>query len=285
MRVLGVRRTAALLVLALGLAACNAADEGTRAPAPADADGGDGGVVSDGGVNPGGAESPPGVPSPPDTGQPGPNDLGPLGAMCRPMLRAKSLTVEIDWQAGAKPEASAVDHLVSVLRSVVAGDVTLAGGTEIPGQGDTWTTAALQGLAAAHRSQYSHDDAAALYVLSVRGNFHEEAALGVAHRASEVALFPDRMGGLTALLGGRAALERAVLVHEAGHLLCLVNIGFSSAHDREDAEHPHHSSDRSSVMHWAIDTSAVSTLFNGPPPADFTAQDRDDLARLRTGQA
>lgn len=212
------------------------------------------------------------------------DDLGGLGSLCRDYLRASRLVVEIDWQRGAEPSAAARDHLLATLRQVTGGDVSLADGTEIPGEREVWTSQDLRATAAAHRTRYSRQGDLALYVLSVNGRYEDEGALGVAHRASEFAMFPGQIGRLSGLLGGRAAMERAVMVHEAGHLLCLVNIGYTSAFDREDAEHPKHSSDRGSVMHWAIDTSAVGQLFNGPPPDSFSDQDLADLEGLRSGR-
>lgn len=212
------------------------------------------------------------------------DDLGGLGALCRDYLRARRLVVEIDWEAGAEPAASARAHLIAALRQVTGAQVTLAGGQEVAGSREVWSAQDLRATAAAHRSHYSTAEQPALYVLSVGGRFEDEGALGVAHRASELAMFPRRIGRLSRLLGGDEAVQRAVLVHEAGHLLCLVNIGYTSAFAREDPEHPKHSNDRASVMHWAIDTSAVGQLFNGPPPDSFTAQDLADLQALKGGR-
>lgn len=212
------------------------------------------------------------------------DDLAPLGAMCRDYLRAPRIVLEMDWQEGAEPTAEARAHLLDTLRRVSGATVVASGGPEITTEREVWTPADLRAEAAAHRTHYSTSDQMALYVLSVEGRFQDEGALGVAHRASEFAIFPDLIGRLSALLGGRTAVERAVLVHEAGHLLCLVNIGYRSPFDREDAEHPNHSNDRRSVMHWAIETSAIGQLFKGPPPNTFTEQDLADLAGLRAGR-
>jgi hypothetical protein len=225
---------------------------------------------------------------PPAEPAPGaPDDLAGLGALCRPYLRADyaRLVVEIDHQSGAAPTDAAVEHLLRVLRSVVAkpAGVVLAGGGEIPGGARTWTVDDLRGVASQHRSQYSSVDQVVLYLLAVRGAF-EDDAIGVAYRASEFAVFPDQIGDLATLLGGRAVLERAVLVHEAGHLLCLVNLTYTSALDHADPDHPHHSRDPNSVMYYAVETSAVAQVFNGAPPSDFTAADRADLEGLRTGR-
>lgn len=244
-------------------------------------DGASAGDGSDGGDAPAGGE--------PTTAPRNLDDTAGLGALCRDYLRADvpGLVVEVQHEPGARPEQAALDHLSAVLRSVVAKPAGVRVVVqEIPGgdQSRSWTAEDLRTTAAAHRRHYSTQQELALYVLSVRGSFVQRESLGVAHRASEFAIFPDRIGPLATLLGGRAALERAVLVHEAGHLLCLVNIGYSSDQGRESAEYPHHSTDKGSVMYWAIENSAVAQLFTGPPPDDFTDADRADLEGLRTGR-
>lgn len=228
------------------------------------------------------------APAPRPPAAPAPADRAGLGALCRPYLRAEypRLVVEIDVQAGAELTPGAVEHLLAVLRSVVAkpGGVVTAGGNTVAGGSQTWSVEQIAQTAAANRSQFSSSEQVVLYVLALRGQLGAGGTLGVAYNASEFAVFPDEMGALATLLGGPTALERAVLVHEAGHLLCLVNVTYDSAIPHEDAEHPHHSNDRTSVMYWAIETSAVAQLFSGPPPDDFTAADRADLDGLRTGR-
>ena len=291
-----MNRRTLLLLCAILLAACQAAqppDPGAPGPGPAASDQGTAPPAEDAGgpagsPDGGGQGQGDGIGPTPDRGAVADgrrlDDLGALGSLCRDYLRASRLVVEIDWQRSAEPSSSARDHLLATLRQVTGGDVSLADGTEIPGEREVWTSQDLRATAAAHRTQYSRQGELAMYVLSVNGRYEDEGALGVAHRASEFAMFPRQIGRLSGLLGGRAAMERAVMVHEAGHLLCLVNIGYTSAFDREDPEHPKHSSDRGSVMHWAIDTSAVGQLFNGPPPDSFSDQDLADLEGLRSGR-
>lgn len=252
-------------------------------------DGGGDGDQSDG---PGAAE--PGAGG--DGDQPGaapdvavPDDQGQLGSACRPYLRGQipGMVVEVAHQQGAAPQSGALDHLVGTLQGVVdkPAGVRLAGPSTVPGDGRTWTADELRAFAAEHRTQWSSADQAAMYVLAVRGEFEQQGVLGVAISATEMVIFPDNIGGLaTGLLGGRQAVERAVLVHEAGHLLCLVNIGYDSAQDHEDPEHPRHSVHKDSVMHWAIETDAITQVFSGPPPSEFHPDDRADLKGLREGR-
>ncbi len=218
-----------------------------------------------------------------------PDDQGPLGAACRPYLRGDipGMVVEVAHQQGAAPRSGAVDHLLGTLRGVVdkPAGVQLAGPSTVPGEGRTWTADELRAFASQHRTQWSSSEQAAMYVLAVRGQFAQEGVLGVAVSATQMVIFPDNISGLgTDLLGGGQAVERAVLVHEAGHLLCLVNIGYESARDHEDPDHPHHSIHQSSVMHWAIETDAITQVFSGPPPDEFHPDDLADLEGLREGR-
>jgi hypothetical protein len=52
---------------------------------------------------------------------------------------------------------------------------------------------------------------------------------------------------------------------------------------RDDPEHPGHSTNRSSVMYWAIESGLVTEVLSGPPPERFDDDDRADLAAIRSG--
>lgn len=209
-------------------------------------------------------------------------------AMLRPGVQR--LVVEVDVQDGVQPSQGALDHLVATMRAVVdkPGGVVLSGGNTFASDRDQWSTADLRQVAAQNRDTRSAGDTVSVYVLYVEGEFVSDGqstnAIGVAHSASEMALFPQRWEGLGGLLGSDSAIERAVLVHEWGHLLGLVNIGYESEIDHEDPEHPGHSSNRGSVMYWAIESTFISQVFSGPPPDDFDQADLADLEGIRTGK-
>ena len=172
-------------------------------------------------------------------------------------------------------------HLRAVLgrESDLPVELILGGG--VATQRDTWSVGDLRALADAHRDVRSDGAAAAMYVAVVGGSFEREGVLGVAHTASEVALFPDEWNGLLGGLVAGDAVPRAVLVHEVGHLLGLVGLHQEPVEDHEDPEHPGHTVDRDDVMFWAVETSAVGTVFSGPPPDDFGPFTRADLAAIR----
>ena len=215
-----------------------------------------------------------------------------VGALCRPYLQptVPRVHVEIDAQAGRTLPASVVDHLVATLRSVVdkPGGITLDTSGVIPGGAEPWTVDRIREVAAATRDTTNSRDVVVIHVLSLAGEPAEgsriEQSIGVAFAAGEFAVFGDRIDGLALLLGGSERVLQSVVVHELGHLLCLVNLGYTSDVPREDPQHPGHSLNQDSVMFHAIETTAIGQLFTGPPPRDFDAADLADLAGLREGR-
>jgi hypothetical protein len=198
--------------------------------------------------------------------------------------------LEIDVQSGVMVDSAAVDHLVDELSRYVdkPDGIVLAGGNNFTSQKDAWTVEELRDAMAINRSTFSDDTQVSVHVLYVRGGHVADGqttqAIGLAYSASTIALFPERWAGFGSVLGSGRAVERAVLVHELGHLLGLVNLTHTSPHDREDPEHPGHSTNRGSVMHYAIESTLIGQVFTGPPPDRFDETDADDLDGLRTGR-
>lgn len=304
------RIVAAAALLGLALTACSSGTtplDGVPVPVPTDSSGTDG-TPGDGTTTPGGSPSAsPGGTTDPTPTSPGPtagpssspgaaltaaNDRGGVGSNARAMLRGDrpGLVVEIDVQQGVRFGQDAVDHLVAVLGRVLdkPGGIRFAGGNTFASDRTAWSTDDLRAAAAANRSTATTDTEVSVHVLYVAGGHQQDgeqtSAIGIAFSASEVALFPDRWQGISGLLGSSAAVERAVLVHEFGHLLSLVNIGYRSDIDHEDPDHPGHSSNQQSVMFHAIESTLIGQVFSGPPPDDFDDADRADLEGLRTGR-
>lgn len=311
-----LRSAALAAIIALTTVACAAAEDlaeraveagtelaselETLAPDGAAPGGQDGATPPEEGAPPPG-EGPDGGEGEPGTDQPGRDgsgteatpvaDRGPVGANGRAMLRGDRarLVIEVDVQEGLRADPAALDHLVAELGRYAEkpGGIQLTGGNTFSSDRTAWSPAELRAVADANRSTSSDGGTVSLYLLYVRGGFHsggeETNAIGVAHSASELALFPERWSGLGDVLGSARAIERAVLVHELGHALGLVNLTYTSPTDREDPDHPGHSANRGSVMHWAIETTVIGQVFSGPPPDRFDEADATDLRGLRDG--
>ena len=127
-----------------------------------------------------------------------------------------------------------------------------------------------------------------LYVIYVNGSYaKEQDALGLAYNSSTFVVFAEQIREAAATpIVSATSIEQAVVVHEMGHVLALVNLGYASPRDHEDPDHRGHSDNPSSVMYWAMDNVGVANLLGGrtAPPDDFDADDRADLDDLKSGR-
>ncbi len=214
-------------------------------------------------------------------------ELAAVGAMAKTYLRstpARSLVVEVDWMSGRKPTNAALAHLESIMTREVAKpdgvDVRL--GAEMATNRTSWTVDDLVVAEKQFRAERSAGSRATMWIAYLGGSFApNESALGAAFAASAAAVFRDRIDQATSAILQASEIERAVVIHELGHLLGLINIGYQSALDHEDAAHPKHSSNPDSVMYWAVEDISIRNLLGGGPPDDFDQADRADLAILR----
>ncbi len=174
------------------------------------------------------------------------------------------LLVEIDYVAGREPSQFALNALRSVLENVTDKRIiTILEPTEIPPTGDEQTFASVE---RAHREHFSHggsnDDGnvrwkenGTLHILYLDGQ--GDGFSGVYTQDLGVAILPDYYQSavligpyVTRPVDPRVA-ERAVLMHEVGHALGLVNCGIPMVrHHHDDGVSPCHSNRIESVMRY-----------------------------------
>jgi hypothetical protein len=211
---------------------------------------------------------------------------GPPGAFARTMLRpqpAKTLVWERMEQAGAAPKQASVDHATQVLGQVSAKPISVTGPIAVPGGAKAWTSDEITAVADGPGTTPQGNGKAVLHVLFLKGTFEGNTdVLGVALRGDVLAVFADAVtGAANPPVVTRAEIEDAVLMHEQGHELGLVDLARDTG--RADPDHPGHSKNSNSVMYWAVESSLVGQLLGGPPPRDFDADDLADLRALRNG--
>lgn len=159
--------------------------------------------------------------------------------------------------------------------------------SEIDFKEDTsWTPDDVRDARWKHGGDAMKSDTLNWYFLFPKGTYTDDSVLGVAVDASTVAVFKDSIDESENFLGRPSAeeIERAVTVHEAGHLLGLVNLVYTSPIDHEDPDHPGHSSNDDSVMYWAIESSSIGNIFSGSIPDEFDADDKSDLEGMASGE-
>ncbi|HYZ93931.1 MAG TPA: hypothetical protein VFA34_16285 [Actinomycetota bacterium] len=220
------------------------------------------------------------------------DDTGSLGRNTRLYLSREvpRLVVEIDAVKDFGPTTYAMDTLRERLTQIAdkPGGIDLLQPETIANGKSRLTRDDLIELEKRNRDHYSSKDVMVLYVLYVNGVFADDTeALGVAYEASAFAVFQEQIREAAATpLVPAISIEEAVIVHEMGHVLALVNIGYTSPRNHEDAEHPNHSSNANSVMYWAIDNVGIANLLQGrpTPPNKFDTNDLADLSDLKTGR-
>jgi hypothetical protein len=219
-----------------------------------------------------------------------PTDEADVGANAFLYLNARvpKLVIEVDAVEGFAPSDDALDLLRTRLAAVTdkPRGIVVTKTQTIPGQADgVWTEADLRASARRHRDRTSTASEATMYLQFVDGRFEQAGAFGVTYSASQAAMFVGHMRDAATLVVGASSLQRATLIHEIGHLLSLVNLGYESPRAREDPEHPGHSSNPDSVMYWAVDNVGILRLLSGraEPPTAFDDADLADLADVRKG--
>lgn len=207
--------------------------------------------------------------------------------MSRVILRgspARRLVIEITYVSGRKPSQDSIDHLVSILRreTVKNDGIITTFDDPIPAGRDSYSLKDLADLEARYRRLHSSGSVATIWIASLNGSYAGgSGVLGLAYHATAAAIFEDQIQDAATLFISAGAIERSVITHEMGHLLGLINIGYQSASDHEDPQHPHHSKYKTSVMYWAIEDMSIAAILSGGPPDDFDQYDRADLAALR----
>jgi hypothetical protein len=210
---------------------------------------------------------------------------GPPGAYARTILRPSSsntIALDLIGQGGASLRATTTDHATSVLRRESSKTVNLARGNDIASNDQSWSPDEIVSAAEANAGARGSVDRPVVHVLALRGGLENDSnAIGVAVRGDVLAVFVDHVADASTPLVPQRVIEDAVTIHELGHVLGLVDLALNR--NRADPEHPGHSTNRGSVMYWAIDSDLVTQILDGPPPTDFDQEDRADLATLRSG--
>jgi hypothetical protein len=216
--------------------------------------------------------------------------------------RYPRLVIELDEVPGATPNAAALDRLTARLSELLdkPGGVVVERDGDLPAAGadHAWTFDELNTLADRTFDREVPADTIKMHVLYVDGHDAEDregqSVLGKAWRHTHLVMFPQSIAAACS----RAALplfrarvceeaELAILTHEVGHLLGLVDNGVPMTTDHADPDHVGHDRNEHCVMYWAYEgTSGLSALADaiGGGNDDGPAFDQaclDDLAAVR----
>lgn len=235
---------------------------------------------------------------------------------------ADRLVVELDYAPGALWDTStnADEDFVSELERITDKEVVVEASQDLPRKGPdyAYSMQELRALHADHQDLESGNGTVVMHALFLDGEFEAEVA-GLAYDEDAFALFKgtirertcsndaDSCNGPVQAIGSALGqndpavrewkVTRAVAIHEAGHLLGLVNSPLPMIEEHEMTQDPKpdtpqnegeaHSTNENSVMFWRVEATGedgLDTLIEGGDvPWRFDGNDLQD-ARAIQGQ-
>ena len=200
------------------------------------------------------------------------------------------MVLEMVSARGSEPLPAAIDYMRARIEEVLdkpAGIEMLPMKTFVPSktvysEGDFAT---LEGKHMTRRSERTGGEVV-LRFLFLNGKHEQRTVLGEAWRAGSIAIFIDQIKAISdPVTLTPLAVERAVFLHEVGHNIGLLNWGYTTPRKHYPDSNRTHSSNKESVMYYAVEVSdLIGNVFNGPPPDTFDADDKADLEDIRTGK-
>ncbi|HZN15139.1 MAG TPA: hypothetical protein VFB78_12760 [Acidimicrobiales bacterium] len=202
---------------------------------------------------------------------------------------AKKVVIEIQAQDGVGPRPAALAHVVAILKRVTGGKTIETPRVALPAGPTTWNYDQLADYADRFGKAKSGGDTVVIKAQWVHGSAPSAGTLGGAHRADLLTMFADRYKDHEGLAVTVDDLETAIITHEFGHMLGLVDLWLNTGrgdYKSDPAPGGHHSPNKRSVMYYAVETSDLAIVFSGgKPPTEFDADDEADLAAIRAGAA
>ena len=196
-----------------------------------------------------------------------------------------SWLIEVDWVQGERPSQAAIDTLRSRLGELVEKDqiVVRVSATALAVGDGSWSDNEVLALAKQTQDHKRGDGQVVTHVLYLDGRYAENdegTVFGVTYDYDVIAIFSESID--TQCTAGRLCfdeqrVETAVLVHEFGHALGLVNRGIPMERDHQDEAHGAHSDNEDSVMYYAVESLGSGVPFLDNIPTTFDADDKRDV--------
>ncbi len=190
--------------------------------------------------------------------------------------------IEIDYTPGERPSNDVVNAMLAEVRPLVNKDsvqATFSDG-DLPSK-DRWTRSALDDLHQQTRDVKTSGDTVATHVMFVDGVYEQNNVLGVAVGHEYVAIFSERIENSCTpanlcFASDEVRVRKAVLIHEIGHILGLVDNGIEMQKPHSDGGA--HSNNERSVMFASAETTGIFGL--NEIPMQFDEDDRADLCAV-----
>ncbi|MBC7828258.1 MAG: hypothetical protein H7122_10975 [Chitinophagaceae bacterium] len=174
------------------------------------------------------------------------------------------LFVEIQFIAACKPEQATLDYLKSFLETYLNKpkgiNIVL---NEIPViKQDALSRDEVLAIEKQKRTRFMNQDTIALYILFTNGVHPGNKILGMAYRNTSAVIYGKAIRKYSSMAGRltHQELETAVLLHEIGHLLGLVNKGSTPISQHIDSTFHDHCNNRKCLMFHSVETKNLSSI-------------------------
>lgn len=200
--------------------------------------------------------------------------------------RYDELIIEYSYVQGFPPSDFARETLLSTIEEICHKDSVVETKNEMipqrPGR-NRYDRDGVEDMLEEYRGNERGEGTMVLYVLYLDGEWSDKPnVLGLSFGGQNIVIFKHTIITVTQRSPNLdvEVVESSVLVHEFGHILGLVGIGYDSEH--EDKEHKHHcdESQGSCVMSYTVEIRVGED--SEPPPLEFCTLCMDDLELIRT---
>jgi hypothetical protein len=201
-------------------------------------------------------------------------DYRTLGASANDLLsssRYSALQIEIQYMPGYAPDASAVNNLVTFLKTRLnkPNGITIVQ-KEIGAS--SLSVASLYNIVSierTYRQYFTRNDVISVYVLITNGYYSNNNILATSYWNTSFCLFGKSINDNSGQSGqvNRSILMTTLLEHEFGHLMGLVDQGSPMQTNHKDASNGAHCNNPDCLMYYDVEAGFSGTL-NAVPSLD-----------------
>lgn len=176
----------------------------------------------------------------------------------------KALDVEIQYVTGFRPADLTLDHLGTFLETYLnkPRGINISLKEIRPGGRDALSMEDVSAIEKENRTRFVHQDTTAIYILFTNGIHPGKRILGMAYRNSSAVVYGKAIRKYSSMEGRLThhELETAVLLHEIGHLLGLVNKGSPLITEHGDSVFTDHCKNKKCLMYHSVETKSLSSI-------------------------
>jgi hypothetical protein len=203
-----------------------------------------------------------------------------------------NIIIEIDYVEGYAPSSQALSCLRNTINQYCDKQSVQEEKNGFASSKSSYSDEDIRNLEDEHRDRQRNGDTIVIYILYLNGKYaKDEDVLGVAYGPSSIAIFKERIYEIEIPWWATSFIdhtdyEKSVVVHEFGHLLALVNIGYVSDRNHESS-YDHHCIHEECVMYHSVETVSIIDLItreDPEPPYEFYTDCQHDLGKIKSGE-